>query len=515
MLLALTTAGKRFRSHLGSLQRYELLIILGAFVSALIPFLSTDKIPVADGFPGDAGIYGYLAQDFYGRWAEGVNSFYLGRSLPSLVLHHILHLFTASPTNEQVLAAFGVLSLVSITATGYGWCLVVRSLNLSQGGAWLGFIGLFLNHHVLKTSGQYPMLTDFCAYALGLWLFYCYLERHRWGMVAVTIALTFTWPSGIYMCTLLLLFPRPENSLVQQPLKLPPYKLHYWLALLPTIAGGIYMQTMLGGENDYLRRGVPLERVGYLSLAIATLYLFLGLSELLRNAQFYRWSTWSKSLTRWQFWAKLAGLAFLYELPGLLATAGGNPMTLGNILHLVVRMSILQPGIFWVAHVVYYGPVIILALFFWRPICHHLQQQGLGLTAWVALMFVLSLDSESRHLTNFYPVLITFIVLVTESLRRHWQPWHYWALGILGVLTSKVWLTLSDGVFSPHREFPGQFYYMNHGQWMSNFMYAIQMPIVLVLMYVVYDLWLRDFWPKRSRPTPAAPPQPDIHPSEE
>ncbi|NEO86531.1 MAG: hypothetical protein F6J87_20075 [Spirulina sp. SIO3F2] len=486
------------RHHLRSLERHEILIILGAFISAVIPFLSTDKSNVSNGFPGDAGIYGYLAQDFYGRWAEGVNSFYLGRSLPSWVLHHILHLFTANPTYEQVLTAFGILSVVAITVTGYVWCLVTRTLKITVAGAWFGFIGLFLNHLVLKASGQAPILTDFCAYALGLLLFYVYLQRQTWGMIAVTLVLTFTWPSGIYMCTLLWLFPHPSKPLdATAPVQRPPFKLHYFLALPPAIAGGIYMQTMLSGETDYLNRGIPLARVGYLSVAIATVYLFIGLSELLRNAKFYRWLTWSKYVLSWQFWGKLVVLAVLFKLPSLLATDSGNPMTLGNILHLVVRMSILQPGVFWVAHVVYFGPILIFALFFWRPICQLFQTHGLGLTAWVALMFVLSLDSESRHLVNFYPVLITFIVIATEALRQAWQTWHYWAFGILSVFTSRVWLTIgSDSPASDPHEFPSQFYFMHHGPWMSNLMYAIQSAIVLVLIYMIYDLWIRDFWPK-------------------
>ncbi|MGB0561742.1 MAG: hypothetical protein ACPGVO_08040 [Spirulinaceae cyanobacterium] len=507
----LTTSGHRLHRHLRSLQRHEWLIMAGALTSALIPFFSRDKNDVSGGFLGDAGIYGYLAQDFYGRWAEGVNSFYLGRSLPAWLLHHVLQVFTPEPSYQQVLTAFGLLNVVAIALMGYVWCLVCRRLQITAAGAWLGFIGLFLNHHILKNSGHSPILTDFCAYTLSLLLFWVYLQPTGWGrrlgMLTVTIALTFTWPAGIYMCTLLWLFPGwpdspnrgdlPENYQVSPP----PYRLHYVLALLPTIAGFIYMQELLPGDLDYLGRGVPLERVGYLSIAIATSYLFVGLSELLRNANFYQWSTWLPYLQSWQFWVKLIGLAVLFKLPGLLATAGGYPMTVGHLLYLVVLMSILQPGVFWVAHIVYYGPLLIFALFFWRPICQLLHRYGLGLSLWAALMFVLSLDSESRHIVNFYPVLVTLIVLATRSLRQAWQPWHYWVLGGLSLFTSKVWLTLGDQPGN-QREFPSQFYYMNHGPWMSNLMYAIQAAVVVALMYGVYDLWIRDL--RRLRATLAA-----------
>jgi hypothetical protein len=273
----------------------------------------------------------------------------------------------------------------------------------------------------------------------------------------------------------------------------PPYKLHYILAALPTLAAFIYMQELLPGDLDYLGRGVPLARVGYLSIAIATSYLFFGLSELLRNQQFYNVSLWLNYARSWQFWTKFAVLLLLFKLPSLLATAGGNPMTLGHILYLVVLMSILQPGIFWVAHIVYFGPVLILALFFWRPICQWLHHYGPGLTLWACLLFTFSLDSESRHLSDFYPVLIPFVVLATTKLRTTWQPWHYYFLAGVAFFWSKWWLVFSGAEVSAQREFPSQLYYLNHGPWMSNLMYAIQAALVLFLMYVVYDLYIRNF----------------------
>ncbi|MEM8638742.1 MAG: hypothetical protein AAGG51_08025 [Cyanobacteria bacterium P01_G01_bin.54] len=511
------------------MKRHEWLIIFGAAIAALIPFFSRDKPDVSGGFAGDAGIYGDLAQDFYGRWAEGVNSFYLGRSLPSWLLHHVLHLFTPEPSYHQVLMAFGLLNVVAIALMGYVWCLVCRRLQITAAGAGLGFIGLFLNHHILKTSGQSPIRTEFCAYALSLLLFWVYLQRPGWGrrlgMLAVTIALTFTWPAGIYMCTLLWLFPGwpnhpepspesdPETSdLAHHSVSPPPYKLHYILALLPTIAGFIYMQALLPGDLDYLGRGVPLERVGYLSIAIATSYLFVGLSELLRNARFYRWASGLSYLKSWQFWVKLLGLAVLFKLPGMLATDGGYPMVVGHVIYLVVLTSILQPGVFFIAHLVYYGPLLIFGLFFWRPVCQLLHRYGLGLSLWAALMFVFSLGSESRHIVNFYPVLVTLIVLATRSLRQAWKPWHYWVFGGLSLFTSKVWLTIGTrpgDVVSEPQAFPAQFYFMNHGPWMSNLMYAIQAAISVVLIYAVYDLWIRGLRPGRAaiaaNPNPPTP----------
>jgi hypothetical protein len=73
-----------------------------------------------------------------------------------------------------------------------------------------------------------------------------------------------------------------------------------------------------------------------------------------------------------------------------------------------------QPGGFFLAHVLYFGPVLLFLLPLWPEVSRSARQHGTGLVACFALAAVLSVGSESRKLINFLP----FVVLSLAGLSR-------------------------------------------------------------------------------------------------
>jgi hypothetical protein len=175
-----------------------------------------------------------------------------------------------------------------------------------------------------------------------------------------------------------------------------------------------------------------------------------------------------------------------------------------GLIEYILLSSLTEPFIFLVAHTLYYGPVVLLLLFFWRPFCQSIQEFGIGLRLFVILNFLLSIGPQSRYQIN---AITIFVILLARLLDRSFlrnQSFTFWVL--LSLLYSKVWYTFNtapqvdDGTMDILLRFPLQHYFTNSGPWMSHQMYLIQGSIVLVTAILLY------FFLVRKAPGPAIVP---------
>jgi hypothetical protein len=220
-------------------------------------------------------------------------------------------------------------------------------------------------------------------------------------------------------------------------------------------------------------------------VVVALSYACPGLFTLLKCRRVLRPTYWTRRIFTWN------GLAILTFLAGLkavhaVASHGHFPFDFGWRIAYTAVTAVSVPGVFFVAHVVFYGPVIWLALFLWRPTCRLIREHGVGLTLNIALGLILGLCSESRGIINFLPLLVPFVNKATDSL--HWGPRQYGLVVLATLVSSRIWLTINQGPFvgRPLR-FPDQLLFMCVGPWMSYGMYAAQGAITLlagVLLYV-------------------------------
>lgn len=480
-------------------QRRAVLLIGGVLLWGLWTLVNVDRVHFNQGFGFDV-LYGELAQDFPGRMAAGVNRFWVARSLPSLLVFGMLKMSFVSPTPDHVITAFILLNTVSLGIAAWMWLKISEVLRLQSLGFWLGAIALFVNFFVLKELTYIAVRTDAVAYAIGMAMFYAYLTRNTLALYGLTLLGSFTWTSAAYMGGFFLMFPRDDRpALAPQPITRWPWRLA--LAALPSIGGFIYMHALIPGDHDYLGRGKPIESVGYLSAAIAVAYIFLSFAELLKDQRLIQWSAWRCYFTSKSFYLVLVFLGAIDYITGQLATAPGNDSTFGHNLYLRVLTSILQPGVFWLAHVLYWGPLVILITFLWQPICQAIRSYGMGLTLWIMFGVMLALGSESRHLLNVIPILSALLVQYLET--QNWTMRQSIQALILAVLMSKIWLKIGD-VSGDLRQFPMQFYFMTQGPWMSHAMYIVQGSLVLFLTYGIYHHWLLSL-SGRSQPSTLEP----------
>lgn len=461
-------------------RRVNLLLVIAAFVIALLGYLSPDKIDINGGFGWDGILYGELAQNFYERLKD-VKPYFMQRILPSALIYYALRLFSIEPINANVIHAFGILNVFLITLMAYVWGLVADELKIGVRGKWLGFIGLFLNYGVLKWASYYSVLTDIPGYALGLFLLYFHLIRSSGGLIITTAVGAFTWPTSTYLGILLLLFSRKSSD--RQDILPVPYRLNTVIAL----AVVIYMYWVIHPllrfpEQESIKLGInePLVPALGLSVVVSLVYLFLSSHRVLADGKLFSPAVLLPYLKEKTFYISIALLMAIRFLQGLLVQ--GKAVGLELSLEIVVWCSIIQPGSFLVNHVMFFGPIVILAIFLWDQICQIVHEHGVGLTLCITLGVMMGLLSESRGLFNFFPFFIPFIVKAADSLT--WQPLHYWLFAFASVLISKVWFTIGplESGIPP---------LILIGPWMPHSMYFLQGAAVLVLSVLMYVFYVR------------------------
>jgi hypothetical protein len=89
----------------------------------------------------------------------------------------------------------------------------------------------------------------------------------------------------------------------------------------------------------------------------------------------------------------------------------------------MIWSSIIQPASFYVAHVNYFGPLVIVCTILWKHVCNVSHSLGVGFSLVMAIGFALSIGSGSRHLMNFVPFFILCTVIAVEDLK--WRARQY------------------------------------------------------------------------------------------
>jgi hypothetical protein len=146
--------------------------------------------------------------------------------------------------------------------------------------------------------------------------------------------------------------------------------------------------------------------------------------------------------------------------------------------------SVAKPAVSFVAHVIYFGPLVLLAAFLWRPVCRLIHEHGLGLTLVVAIGLAQSVDSESRHILYLIPLVFPFVVKAVDRLE--WSVGRYGLVVVIAALFSKTWLTIS-GTFQDNTYLlPDQLYTMHLGPFMGNLMYLAHLGGIGFASLLIY-----------------------------
>ena len=478
------------------------LMVVAMLVIGLANIAWAERLTFNNGLGWDGAVYASWVRDFYQSiFVRGVPDYYAHRILPSAIVHYCMRALGVPLADRNIILSFDIYNLSLLLLSTYLWGRIADKLQIRNQGKWLGFCFLFLNYAILKNNFYHSVLTDTSAFALGIIMFYCFITGNRIGLIAIMLAGGFTWPTVLPMAALLYVFPYQPLRVKDESTAAPPrYKLRI------VFASGVCIFVFIGYayllQPDRFAKWLQILGWGlrvntsvlYLSVLAVILYLFFSLLTAADRRLFdpayilqaIRWKRVAVAVVAWAI-VKLA--------VGQLASGEVISWDVNGFVVQTFLSSVTEPSIFLVAHVIYYGPAILLLVFLWNPFCRSIVDFGPGLRLFMILNVILSINPQSRYQIN---IVTTFIIVLVRMLDRRGLQYlstPFWAL--LCLFYSKFWYIFNsgpqvyDGMESLLR-FPLQHYFMNSGPWMSHEMYLVQGGVVALTAIMLYFLVIKN-----------------------
>jgi hypothetical protein len=462
-----------------------------------------ERSEVADGLGWDGVIYASWVKDFQGVLTRGVANYYTARVLPSAIVHYGMRLLSIPLENRNIILSFDVYNLVLLCLSAYVWGLIGDKLSVGDRGKWLGFCLLFLNYANLKQVFYLPVQIDTTAFTFGFLTLYFFLTDNRAGTLIVILLGGLVWPTVPLMAALLYVLPyrREDQPMPASPHSAPRIRWSTFLAAAVSASTLIMLLDLtayrLPERIAYFPRILRIDSsLIYLSVAVVPIYLFLTLRAAADEGLFD-----VRRLLAAIRWKRAAAAVVALLVVGLVRHAISNGVDISwgspkSFFIYTLLSSLTEPLIFLIAHVVYFGPAILLLVFFWRPFCEALNRYGIGLRILVLLNLLLSINPQSRYEINVLPIFVAVLVVVLIREMTSWRSFIFWAL--LCLAYSKVWCVFNtapqvdDGTMDVLLKPPLQNMFMNIGPWMSRQMYFVQAVAVALTALLIYFVALRN-----------------------
>ena len=466
------------RIHHSPQRGYSFLLMLLIIAAVgIITMIWGERIPTNGGLAWDGRVYGHLAENLDIR---ALDTYYFQRPLLSFLVHFALVVFRQPIDDQHVIVAFYLLDLVAMLLACIFYRGIADELGLENVGFWFGFIAIFVNYASLKFIFYNPVLTEASTVALSLAMLLFYLRRQTALLFLVALLGAYTWPTlfdaGIFM----LAFPREQ---VEEEEKAS--NTSKWLGAV--LAASVCVITVLHFYVMHrpIEAGVPqpMRVLIPLSMILSALYVYTGSTVLLKGID---WRASIGSLTVRRV-AIATAFVVVVKTPVILwANHSLRAVSTLGTIDRIVRHTVAKPLVFMVSHPMYFGPMFLLLVFYWKPFSQMIRDYGLGLVLVIWMGVYTSLIPESRQSIPSYVMAAPFLGLLLDKLALPSR--FLWLTGALAIVSTRVWVRMNLPAFDDlqFQSFPFQNYYMLQGPWMSNQMYLLQGAIVLVAAGLLY-----------------------------
>jgi len=440
-----------------------------------------EKCSHQGGFGWDGIRFGAWAKDFAKPiFVDKLNHYYLQKTLPSIVVHYGLRAFGAEMSDKNVIFAFGVLDVACWTLVALAWVHVVRRLAIERAASWLGFVVIFVSFSGLKHYFWNPVLVDSFGMMLAAGMLVAYVRRWPWLIVILGFLGGFTIPGLLPMLAGLLAVtcnhdaPVRERRGVGMVLGVAGASVVVWAALATLDAGQIVTN---GGEQP-LAGAVPLSA---LALGVYLVALCAPLASFWPSAA----GVWAGLRLRW-----LPAVALM--LWGIHAIVERLKSTMVDVtpdlhFHVVLLLGIAKPFVSLVAHTTFIGPVLLLCIIMRRPLARAAWRLGPGMVLALCMGFVLSVDSESRHVIFFLPFWATALARAYQAERGRAAA--VVVVAVIAIFLSRAWVPLETPPLGVYFER----LFMSIGPWMTLANWGLHGAATLAAARVLWG-----FMPRRS-----------------
>jgi hypothetical protein len=428
-----------------------------------------DRIGVNGGQGWDGMNYTDWARDLPHAVDAGVTPYQAQRMLPSAIVYAALA--ATSRTVPHAILAFAVVDAIALVLAALAWTRIAAALAWSRAAAWAGFAGVFASFAIARHALYYPTLTDVTAFALGMAMTWAFIADRPIALALIALAGVLTWPA-LPMVALILLVARRR-----EPAALPSRWIRPTAIAVAGIAAAGVAGVALYFHAHPLRgdeRWMQLVPGGRLWLTVPLLAAWTGLGWYVLASRRRSWNVpdylrgmVDRRLAFAIAWT-IAVVIFRWWWVRSIGTRGPGP-ELDMFAYEFAAEALRGPVWNLVHHVVYFGPIVVVAIGAWRRIAEAADIWGPGAIATLAVVIAFAIGSESRQWVDLFPFLATATIAATAAW---WTPMRAIGFAALCLAWSKLWWPLRyDQPTSPF-EWPAQRYFMQLGKWASDETFA-------------------------------------------
>jgi hypothetical protein len=478
-----------------------------AFMAGLVIVLGTIAILVGEriginlGQGWDGQAYMAWSLDFGKQVIDsGLTRYYAQRVLPSAIVWLVARALGIAPTIPDHLRVFQAVNLAMLAGAAVLWAhLATAVMRWRRAAAWLGFVALFASFANAKHALYYPALTDSTAFFLGMLLVWGYLAKKPVAVWLAAAAAAWTWPALQLLAMLALVLPRPA-----EPVAPLDGKWLRWLAaglaaggaaLMLLVARAYYLAPVPGIGCDKFASWV-LHDLLWLTVPLLAAMLVVGGYCIAAQPRAWNVIAYARTL-RWpRVVIAVCACGVIVVVNHLWVNAigvNGDGPTFGNQI-LCEQGNAMLRGPVWgpVHHVVYFGPIVIVAMFAWRRVCAVAAEWGPVIPLALVMILAFGVGSQTRQWIHLFPLLVALAIAATHEL---WTPRRAACFVVLALAWSKLWFHIGFDQVHHWFDFPDQRYYMNLGPWASDTSYLIHLVAAVVTAVTIAFL---TWWGRRA-----------------
>lgn len=403
------------------IQNLHRLIFVGLYLASISIFslTSTDKQFIFQKDKNVCGIYCQMALDYSNKlFNQQFDIYYLQKSLVSLLTYLTVNLMNVSNTPATINIITEAFSLFALFIGGYYWWKIANISNFSATNFWLVFFGIFGGQLFIKVSPYSQDGSDNIAFSLGMAALYFTIIGSRKGIfVAYALSFLVQPQLRIIIIPIIIFFGYKINIAKNEKIESRTIPIIIFLAYVLFFVLSLIIFTYIfpisHGENHSLTLFIPLSII-ISSFILTRLFisilpnnlikLFLNILPSIRN----RVITLVFIEIIFQLFIRFIGKGEIMSINS--KPAGQLYFLLGNYFH-----AIALPFLWIVAPIIFYGPVVILFIIYYKKIFNFsIFSTNFGLGLSFLLIILLIPNTESRHHIAYIPWIFYFLVKNVE-----------------------------------------------------------------------------------------------------
>jgi len=468
-------------------------VILFLLLSALILFgWFGERIPSNNETGWDGKHYAHYVIDLPQQLANGeIDSYHFFRLMPSFIVYLLLKLFHYDPNSVNVVHAFLALNTLLILLSALYYFVLCNHFKIKKQAEIIGFCGLFFNFAILKNTFYYPVLTDVFAFAFGFFVVGEFM-RKRWLTTFFAFILgTFSYP--LFFITSFVLLIKSKSSVVET-MMLKIFSYAKWM--IPIIISLVFIIYLSIGKQlitpNYYFELDKVWLIGGFPLVLFYLYKIFDIKISFQENIFNKNSELKTIIAVLVFVTTYFLLNYLIKS----FTIPENDFTPSTFLWIIFQQAIAKPFSFLVSHFIYFGPIILLMIFYYKKIILEASEFGWQFLIYIFIYLLLGIGSESRQFMNAWPAFVLLLVIAINQINFNKNL--IIAFVLISLFQSHFWLQINrPKIYESYiyDKFPEQFFFMHHGPFASDISYLIN-ATTFVLFALLFGFVLKKIKPQ-------------------